>query len=73
MENPEKTIEVPTAQPQKETMLDKTTRVVRQINDEDAHKRHEKSAKLRKARFEKEADHPVKFNRSKSSRAKSRH
>jgi hypothetical protein len=53
MANPEKTIEVPTAQPQKETMLDKTTRVVRQINDEDAHKRYEKSAKLRKARLKK--------------------
>jgi hypothetical protein len=72
MANPEKTIEVPTAQPQKETMLDKTTRVVRQINDEDAHKRYEKSAKLREARFEKEADQPVEAIRSKSGRARSR-
>jgi hypothetical protein len=72
MANPEKTIEVPRAPPQKETMLDKTTRVVRQINDEDAHKRYEKSAKLRKARFEKEADQPVEAIRSKSGRARSR-
>jgi hypothetical protein len=72
MVNPEKTIEVPAAQPQKETMLDKTTRVVRQINDEDAHKRYEKSAKLRKARFGKEADRPVEAIRPKSGRARSR-
>jgi hypothetical protein len=53
-------------------MLDKTTRVVRQINEEDAHKRYEKSAKLRKARFEKEAERPVEAIRPKSSRARSR-
>jgi hypothetical protein len=34
-------------------MLDKTTRVVRQINDEDAHKRYEKSVKLHKALLKK--------------------
>ncbi len=59
MANPEETIEVPAARPQKETMPDKTTRVVRQINEQDAQKRHETSAKLRQARFEKDAAPPV--------------
>ncbi len=44
---------------QKETALDKTTRVVRRINDEEARIRHDKMAHLRKARFENEEGIPV--------------
>lgn len=36
----------------KETPLDKTTRIVRRINDDEAEVRHVKTARLRKARFE---------------------
>lgn len=39
----------------KETLLDKTTRIVRRINDDEADVRHAKTARLRKARFESEA------------------
>ena len=37
---------------QKETPLDKTTRIVRRINEDEADVRHQKTARLRKARFE---------------------
>lgn len=40
---------------QKETALDKTTRIVRRMNNDDAEKRHLKVARLRSARFQKEA------------------
>lgn len=40
--------------PLKETLLDKTTRIVRKINDEEAEVSHAKVARLRKARFEKD-------------------
>jgi hypothetical protein len=40
------------ASPPKETKLDKTTRIMRRITDEDAEVRHQKTARLRKARFE---------------------
>ncbi|AGI69508.1 hypothetical protein OAN307_c41040 [Octadecabacter antarcticus 307] len=43
----------------KETMLDKTTRIVRKMNDEDAEIRHDKTALLRKSRFESDAETPV--------------
>lgn len=43
----------------KETALDKTTRIVRRMNDEDAEKRHLKTARLRSERFKKEAGEPV--------------
>lgn len=43
----------------KETALDKTTRIVRRMNDEDAEKRHLKAARLRRDRFKKEAGEPV--------------
>ena len=39
----------------KETALDKTTRIVRRMNDEDAEKRHLKATRLRSDRFKKEA------------------
>ncbi len=43
---------------QKETSLDKTTRIVRRITEDEADVRHQKTARLRKARFESEADTP---------------
>ena len=42
------------AEAPKETALDKTTRIVRRMNDEDAEKRHLKAARLRSDRFKKE-------------------
>lgn len=47
------------AEAPKETALDKTTRIVRRMNDEDAEKRHLKAARLRSDRFKKEAGEPV--------------
>lgn len=44
---------------QKETTLDKTTRIVRRMNDEDAERRRSKVAKLRNDRFEKDTDDPA--------------
>jgi hypothetical protein len=41
---------------QKETPLDKTTRVVKRITEDETEVRHQKTARLRKARFENEAD-----------------
>jgi hypothetical protein len=43
---------------QKETPLDKTTRIVRRITEDEAEVRHQKTARLRKARFESEAEAP---------------
>ena len=42
----------------KETTLDKTTRIVKRIKDEDAEKRHLKTAQLRSDRFKKETEVP---------------
>lgn len=42
-----------------ETAMDKTTRVVRKMVDEDAEKRQEKMTRLRKARLEREANTPT--------------
>ena len=47
------------AEANKETALDKTTRIVRRMNDEDAEKRHLKAARLRSDRFEKEAGESI--------------
>lgn len=47
------------AEAPKETALDKTTRIVRRMNDEDAERRHLKAARLRSDRFKKEAGEPV--------------
>jgi hypothetical protein len=47
-----------TAEAPKETALDKTTRIVRRITEDEADVRHQKTARLRKARFESEADTP---------------
>ena len=38
-----------------ETALDKTTRIVRRITEDEAELRHKKTARLRKARFESES------------------
>lgn len=46
----------------KETVLDKTTRIVRKINDENTEIRNDKTARLRRDRFEDEATEPVKAN-----------
>ena len=40
----------------KETSLDKTTRIMRRITQDEAEVRHQKTARLRKARFESEAN-----------------
>ncbi|MEH6830303.1 MAG: hypothetical protein V7661_05615 [Sulfitobacter sp.] len=40
----------------KERPLDKTTRIVRRITEDETEVRHRKTARLRKARFESEAD-----------------
>lgn len=40
----------------KETQMDKTTRIVRRIKDDEAEARHAKTARLRKARYESEAE-----------------
>lgn len=47
-----------TTKPRTETLMDKTTRAVREINEEDAEKRETKTARLRKARLEREACSP---------------
>ena len=43
---------VTTSRAPKETPLEKTSRIVRVMNDEQAEARHAKTARLRKARFE---------------------
>jgi hypothetical protein len=43
----------------KETPLDKTTRIVRRITEDEAELRQKKTASLRKARFEKESGEVV--------------
>ena len=59
MANLAKTTLFTSAEVPKETALDKTTRIVRRMNDEDAEERHLKAARLRKDRLEKEAGEPV--------------
>jgi hypothetical protein len=48
-----------------ETPMDKTTRVVRKMVDEDAEKRKVKIDRLRNARLEREANTPVKTGKTK--------
>lgn len=59
MANLAKTITFTSDRSPKETPLDKTTRIVRRITDDEAELRHQKTARLRKARFEKEAGEVV--------------
>lgn len=47
-----------TTKSQKETPLEKTTRISRRMNDDEAEVRHVKTARLRKARFESAAATP---------------
>lgn len=49
-----------------ETPMDKTTRVVRKLVDEDALKRQVKIDRLRNARLEREANTPTKTGKTKS-------
>ncbi len=58
MANLAKTAVFTSTSSQKETLLDKTTRIVRRITEDEAELRHQKTARLRKARFESEADTP---------------
>jgi hypothetical protein len=58
MANLAKTTLFTSAEAPKETALDKTTRIVKRMNDEDAEKRHLKAAQLRSDRFKKEASVP---------------
>lgn len=44
--------------PRNETAMEKTTRAVKEITDQEKQKRQEKVARLRKARHESEADAP---------------
>jgi len=48
------------ADPQKETPLDKTTRIVREIQYGEAEQRRIKTTRLRNARLDSEADTPAK-------------
>lgn len=54
-----KTTVFTTTIPQKETQLDKTARIVRRIKDDEAEIRHVKTARLRKARYERENMNPA--------------
>jgi hypothetical protein len=56
----------------KETLLDKTTRVVRRMNNDETELRQAKTARLRKARFENQVDVSDDTIASPSSRAKKR-
>ncbi|MBB5722206.1 hypothetical protein FHS72_001830 [Loktanella ponticola] len=58
MANLAKTIIFTSGTSPKETPLDKTTRIVRRINEDEAELRHQKTARLRKARFDSDADTP---------------
>ncbi len=46
--------------PSVETQIDKTTRVVRKMVEEEAEQRHAKISRLRNARLEREANTPTK-------------
>ena len=52
-----------TQNPKPETPMEKTTRIVRSIVDEEAEQRQTKIARLRKARLEREANTPTKPSR----------
>ncbi len=46
--------------PKAETAMEKTTRIVRKIADEEAEQKQIKTARLRKARLERDANTPTK-------------
>jgi hypothetical protein len=53
-----------------ETAMDKTTRVVRQMVDEETEKREAKNARLRNARLEREANTPTVAKASATSKSR---
>ncbi|MGC9418305.1 MAG: hypothetical protein ACP5EN_04960 [Rhodovulum sp.] len=53
-----------------ETPMDKTTRVVRQMVDEETEKRDAKSSRLRNARLEREANTPPETKASAASKSR---
>lgn len=59
-----------TTKPRAETMMDKTTRVVREILDDETEKRQVRTSRLRKARLEREAIAPVDASTSTPSAAR---
>ncbi len=59
-----------TTPPKKETSLDKTTRVVKEMQDGESKQRHIKKTRLRKDRLEKEADAPVETTKTGKARKK---
>lgn len=61
-----------TAGHKKETPLDKTTRIVREIQDGEVEQRKIKTVRLRKARLEREAGTPVEALAATSDRARNR-
>lgn len=62
MANLDKTKSSTSTSPQKETLFDKTARIVRRITEDEAELRHQKIANLRKVRIKCEADTIVKKN-----------
>ncbi|MBW4709835.1 hypothetical protein KX928_18785 [Roseobacter sp. YSTF-M11] len=63
MAKPTKTSVFKAQSPNAETPLDKTTRVVRKMVEEEAEQRQAKNDRLRKARLEREANTPTKPSR----------
>ena len=58
------------AEPKKETPLDKTARIVKEIQDGEAEQRRTKTARLRNARLDSEADMPAKTTTEKSAKSR---
>lgn len=65
----EKSTVYTTAAPQKETSLDKTTRIVRKMQDGEAEKRQIKMSRLRNDRLENEANSSVETAKIKPDKA----
>lgn len=70
MAKPAKTIEFKTTGPQKETPMDKTTRIVRDIQDGETKQREIKTTRLRNARLQSEAGTPVEVITATSNRTR---
>jgi hypothetical protein len=73
MANLAKTTLFTSAEASKETAFDKTTRIVRRINDEDAEKRQIKTAQLRSDRFKKEAGESIETSTAEPSGIRKKH
>jgi hypothetical protein len=61
------------SKPRAETLMEKTTRAVTEILDEETEKRKVKTDRLRKARLEREANTPSETRKETSSRARTKH